>query len=442
MHVSVIAELREMIALIRRNTDKMQVGVWGFGNSLIIPAYGLFAVFVVFRIMPKEELGVYLVVQSIYLLIVQLASSFSFVPMVRHFFDKESRSHVVGGGIVLNLLFIVPVLLILAIFHNIIGMTIGCPGFSTFVWFLCVAVLLRSAAEFRIAILQALHRTKAVFLINGLYHVVFIAVVTGMAMGPGLDRALQLLWGLVISAGISAVFSFLVSPRGLFAPSVSMIEVRRLLDYGKYTLGSGISGAIFTRMDIVLLSAFRGPLEVATYGVSKVFTRLFDVYTHTGNLVLFPFLSRLWGENRRADIRRLYKTLLTVSNMLFVPMVFVLMVASKPVVAAVYGDKYPSAGTLLAVFALIGLTVPWRNLGHNVINAAGKPGYVFGFRIAIALLNLFLDILLIRRYGALGAIIATLTSLCALALVLTSKARATLAEQERPPEGRSLGFPE
>ena len=210
------------------------------------------------------------------------------------------------------------------------------------------------------------------------------------------------------------------------SPCFSLTELRRLFNYGKFTLGSGISTALFTRLDVLILSAFQGPAGVAPYGVAKTFIRLFDIYTHTANLVVFPFLSRLWNERRFQDMVRFYRAAMTSSNLIMIPVVVVLIIAAKPVVQFFYQMKYPTAGSLLAVYALVGLSVPWRILNHNAINAAGFPGYVFTWRLIIAALNLILDIVLIWRFGAMGAVVATVVSLSILAVALTIRTRTIL----------------
>lgn len=408
------------VIISRQHT--LRVGAWGLANSLLIPAYGIFAIVVVFRATPEQELGAYLVLQAIYLMVVQLARSFGYTPMIRHFFDEERRGAIVGSSLALTLIFHLVAIGGLLVLRNHAARLFGCPQLPTLIWFVAGAVVLGVPSELRIGILQALHHTRQVFAINASYQLTMIAAISVTVMTTGRAHATQLLEAAVFAAAVSSVVSLAVAPRGLYGPRVTRLELRRMYDYGRYTLGTSLSGVVFTRVDVLILSAFRGSLEVAAYGVSKVFARVFDVYLNTAALVLFPLFCRLWGENRRDDLRRAYNRLLLGSNLVFVPLVILVAVVAIPLVRLFYGDKYPTAGPLLMAFALTGLTLPWITLAQNLVNAAGVPSFVFGARIAIAASNLVLDVVLIRRFGAFGAIAATLMSFTMLAVLMTRKA--------------------
>ncbi|MBN1424950.1 oligosaccharide flippase family protein [Candidatus Fermentibacteria bacterium] len=420
------------MSVVNARQDTMKIGAWGLGNSLLIPAYGIFAILVVFRATPEGELGAYLVLQAIYLMIVQLARNFGYTPLVRHFFEEERRGAVVGSSTVLTVLFQVAALGLLIGFRHQAAAILGCPPLPDLIWLVAAAVLLGAVAELRMAIFQALHHTRQVFLINAVYHVTLIGVIAAHALTTGAVHAGQLLQATVWAAVSSSVASAVLTPRGFFGPRVSRGELRRMYEYGKYTLGTSVSAVVFTRVDVVILSAFRSPAEVAAYGVGKVFVRLFDIYHHTAALVLFPLFCRLWSQRRREELRRVYRRLLVGSTAACGALAVGLALVAIPMVRFFYGGKYPSAGPLLAVLSLTGLTVPWTALAQNLINAAGVPSFVFGARIAIAGLNLVLDIILIRQFGAYGAALATLISLTTLAVFMNRKASGVFSFD--PPE--------
>lgn len=413
---------RQAASVVNARQDTMKIGAWGLGNSLLIPLYGIFAILVVFRATPEKELGAYLVVQAIYLMIVQLGRNFGYTPLVRHFFEEERRGAVVGSSAVLTILFQVAAIGLLIGFRDRAAVLLGCPPFPDLIWLIAAAVLLGGVAELRMAILQALHHTRQVFLINAVYHATLIAAIAAMALSTDAVSAGQLVKASVWAAAASSVVSVLLKPTGFFRPRVSRAELRRMFEYGKYTLGTSVSAVVFTRVDVVILSAFRSPAEVAAYGVAKVFVRLFDIYHHTAALVLFPLFCRLWSQRRREELRRVYRRLLIGSNLACGVCVIGLALVAIPMVRLFYGEKYPSAGPLLVVLSLTGLTVPWTALAQNLINAAGVPSFVFGARIAIAGLNLVLDVILIRQFGAFGAVLATLISFATLAIFMNRKA--------------------
>ncbi len=419
--------------VVQAPSPTLRAGAWGLANSLLIPAYGVFAILVVFRATPEQELGAYLVLQSIYLMTVQLARSFGYTSLVRHFFEEGPRGENVGSSAALTLGFHAVVLGGAIALRHPLSRLLGCPPLPGLIWYVALAVIAGVPGELRMAILQAQHHTRQVFTINAVYHLVMIAVISGTVVARGAVAASRLVEAAVWAAGASSLVALLLAPRGVHRPRVTKEGVRRMFSYGRFTLGTSLSSVVFTRIDVLILSAFQGPLEVAAYGVGKVFARIFDVYLHTAALVLFPLFCRLWTEGRREHLRRLYRRLLLGSTLVFVPLVGVMALLAVPLVRLFYGDKYPTAGPLLAAFSLTGLTVPWITLAQNLINAAGVPSYVFGARVGIAVCNLALDLVLIRLFGAMGAILATLTSFAALAVLMTRKASRVFSFEDSGP---------
>lgn len=413
----------------------MRMGAWGVGNSLLIPLYGIFAIVVVFRAAPEEELGAYLVLQAIYLMAVQLARSFGYTPLVRHYFEQDRRREIVGSSLLLTLIFHTIVLGALVAARTTVADLLACPQLPALIWYVAAAVVLGVPAELRMAIFQAEHRTRHVFLINASYHLAMIVAITATVAATGSAHARHLLHAAVAAAAVSSLTAVALPPRGFHRPTVRTAELRRMYAYGRFTLGTSLSEVVFTRLDVLILSAFRGPLEVAAYGVSKVFVRVFDIYLHTTALVVFPLFCRLWSEGRMARLWQTYRRLLRASCGLFVVLAAALALAAIPMVRFFYGGKYPTAGPLLIAFSLTGLTIPLMSLPQNLINAAGVPSFVFGSRVAVAALNLALDILLIRLWGAVGAVAAMITSYTILAIVLTRKASQVLPPHARTPRG-------
>lgn len=408
-----------------------RMGAWGLANSLVIPAYGVFAILVVFRAAPAEELGAYLVLQSVYLMAIQLARSLALTPLVRYFYTATHRGRVVGSATAIVLCFHAAVLGTVVLVRHELGHLLRCPPFPSLVWLLVAAVFVGVPGEVRMAVLQALHQTRQVFLINLGYHVGMVAVVAWVVAGTGQVLAVHLMEGALVGAAFSSGVGMLLRPRGASGFRVSPGELAELFRYGKYTLGTSASELALARMDVLLLSALRGPGEVARYGVAKVFVRLFDIYLHTTAVVVFPLLCRLWAQGSRERLAEFYRRALSWSVVGFAGVVGLLVVAARPMVRLFYGTKYPGADTLVAAFALTGLTIPWASLAQNVINAAGAPSFVFLVRSVVAVGYLGVAALLIHFLGAMGAVVATGTSGAALAWALARRAQRYLKPPPR-----------
>jgi len=204
---------------------------------------------------------------------------------------------------------------------------------------------------------------------------------------------------------------FLSGPRRFDWP-----EARQLVRYGYPLVLSAITSGIYFRIDQVMLYKMAGARELGPYVVAAQLTEQFGALPAALLTSLAPVLAVTVGQEER------FRHYLGLSYRFLIAVVFfvcaVITPITVPVIALLYGKEFFATADLINV--LIWSEVPLF-LGIVVTHALLAKNYqrYLPFSTAAgALLNVGLNLILIPRWGALGASWATVVSYSVAAVLM------------------------
>jgi len=185
-------------------------------------------------------------------------------------------------------------------------------------------------------------------------------------------------------------------------------EAHRMLRAGLPLVLANLAGGIYHRIDQVMLHKMSGDQVLGPYVIAVQLTELFSVLPVALMGSLFPALSQSAGDPQRFDryLRESYRFLLVL---VFAACAVITPIAA-PFIELFYGRQFLTTAPLLIV--LIWSEVPiffGVTLGSAMI-AKGLQRYTPYGAIAGAFVNILLNLVLIPRFGALGASWATVIS--------------------------------
>lgn len=201
--------------------------------------------------------------------------------------------------------------------------------------------------------------------------------------------------------------------RGCWGPPSSALA-QEVLGYGARGQASSLLTVLNLRLDVVLLGALAGPAVVGTYAVASKYAELLRLPGLAATYVLYPAFSRAGAAVSATRVVPLVKKAVLLSVALGAP-VFVL---APLVLNGVYGTEFADA--VLPAYVLVaglvldaaaGVVVAW-------LFGAGRPGLTsVGAGLGLVV-TVVLDVLLIPRYGAVGAAVASSVAYLTTALAL------------------------
>jgi O-antigen/teichoic acid export membrane protein len=172
-------------------------------------------------------------------------------------------------------------------------------------------------------------------------------------------------------------------------------------------LTSDLLHVLMSTTDAILLGYFHGATEVgalrAILPAATLNQAIFTAFT----LLFTPVAARLFARGDQAGINNLYwRTAVWVAVFTF-PIFLLTFSLAEPITVLLFEERYRGSAVYLAILSLgqyFNAALGFNGLTLKVI---GRVRYVVVLNIAAGIVNIVLNVLLIPRYGALGAASAT-----------------------------------
>lgn len=170
---------------------------------------------------------------------------------------------------------------------------------------------------------------------------------------------------------------------------------------------NGISQLLYMA-DILLIGIIIGNIDViASYKTATLIPFALNFIPMSIMTYMYPYFSK--NSKNKEYLKRKYKFLVKYMFFLNLVISFLLVIFSKYIILIIFGEKYLEA---LNSFRLLSIgyffAASFRIPAGNLLAAIGAIKFNFYTTISCGLLNIFLDIYLIKIYGSIGAAVATL----------------------------------
>jgi O-antigen/teichoic acid export membrane protein len=214
--------------------------------------------------------------------------------------------------------------------------------------------------------------------------------------------------------------------RQLGRPSIRL--AREVWWYGTRGEIGAVLSLMNLRFDFVVLSAFSGTAVVGTYAVASKFAELVRVLPLAINYVLYPQFSRQSIDRAAGNAQRLLRP---ATGATFVCAI-VLGLAAPFALPLLYGAQFDAA-VGLAQILLVGLSVEGAaGVVSAYLYGTGRPGLTSVAMGAGVALTVVLDLVLVPRWGATGAAVASTVAYLATTATLVLVFRTMIRSVWRP----------
>ena len=297
---------------------------------------------------------------------------------------------------------------------------------SLVIWFLCLAyfeeqyhvfyVLLALkivAVPFDISWFYAgLEKFRFIIIRNSIVRIIgLILLFTCITQKDHIARYI-LLTSLTELAGFVSMWGYL--PRIIVRTPLNKLDLRRHIKDNLVFFVPTIATSIYNLADKTMLGAITGEIQENGYyeeankiiGLAKAV-----IYAFTG--AVSPRMSYLFGKGEEKEFGDLMNKSLRTVLMLAFPMCFGIIAVAPRFVPLYFGDRFMDVVGLLRIASFLIIAIGISNcLERQFYTPAGKKRLSNRFVFAGAALNLVLNALLIPRWKAAGAEIATLVTEC------------------------------
>lgn len=161
--------------------------------------------------------------------------------------------------------------------------------------------------------------------------------------------------------------------------------------------------------DTILLGLLLTPAAVGLYSAAYKPVTVVLAMPTTYFIGLFPTLARTYTQNRDA-FSEIVNRSFGLAALCAVPLGIGGLFLASPIINFLFGPAYASSVPVLQILVWSAALVILRGTFRQSLNGAGRAGLDLRCAGASVLLNITLNLVLIPRYGIIGAAVATLVS--------------------------------
>ena len=246
-------------------------------------------------------------------------------------------------------------------------------------------------------------------------------------LGPGLKLAVVLLLvlfqrdvyflsiGYVVSAvlGITIYSGILV--RDLrnhelwkhFRIKEIRFPAKELFGFSTPLLTTNLVYMLRTQLVVIILQYFSGTLDVAAYRAVQPVADLNTAVIHSFGLLFMPAMARMFARNDRKGMEDLYWQNAAWITVISFPIFLVTFSLAQPLTLLLFGERYAQSSLIMAMLAFGYYFNAALGFNSDTLRIHGRLRYTVAVDFVAMLLNLGLSLLLIPRFGAMGAALGT-----------------------------------
>lgn len=196
----------------------------------------------------------------------------------------------------------------------------------------------------------------------------------------------------------------------------------RLLAYSSTMILISFMNIILVRTDRIMLGIFSTTSAVGIYNIVDSIGRLTNFLLASSNASFVPIISELYSQKKIIILNKLYSTIIRWISIFTVPIV-VTIVLFPGVILNIFGPEYLVAKNVLIILAFGQMINSFGGANGYILNMTGNEKLNLINNFVMGGLNVFLNFLLIPKYGILGAGIATTVSIVIINIIIIIQIR-------------------
>jgi O-antigen/teichoic acid export membrane protein len=370
-------------------------------------------------------LGLYTLVFTIYMLGMQFAAFgigialtkyvaeyYNDLPKIQNFISSGILGSLISGSLMGVLMYLLSGFISLRLFHNpemvaLLELTSFCFPFI-------------SMQKAVIGTLNGLREMKLFAFVNILQHVSVMIVSIAFVLLLNMNVKGAVL-GFVIPTIAVGLFSLVFTRKYfIFDPAVlitDLANLKELLWFGFYIVLANSIGLINTQIDSLMLGYFMNEVDVGYYAVAVIFVEGLKLIPDAVQKVTTPSIASYYGKRDYQKIINLVKSSMLKVFLITLILSFVLLGFGRLLIEILFSEEFlPAYYPLIILLLGCSIHAPVLSIA-GTLPSIGKVALMSKLSFICAGMNTLLNILLIPKYGIIGAAIATSVSLIFTSLV-------------------------
>ncbi len=252
---------------------------------------------------------------------------------------------------------------------------------------------------------------ERVYFQNIVYPLLFLVLV-GIGILLNADFSF-IFFAYVIAQALTFITLFLEAKRKKFFKFQLFLDLtlgKKLIIFSIPLLLTGILGYVMNWTDTLMLGYYRSSEVVGIYNAASPLARLLPIFLNSAGFIYMPIASSLYAQGKLREMGRVYQILTKWVFLLTLPIFSMMFLFPEVTISFFFGTKYLEATEALRILALGFMFHIFLGLNGLSLVVIGDTNFNFIANLFAAISNVILNVLLIPRYGIVGAAVATATS--------------------------------
>jgi len=165
----------------------------------------------------------------------------------------------------------------------------------------------------------------------------------------------------------------------------------------------------YHRIDQIILFGMKGPREVGLYSAAVRLAEYFTIVPIALMISALPLMSKYYKLSKN-DFERVYQLSYKYLLIFIVPVASYFSIFSSNIISSIYGKGFSSSGPALHILIWAEVFVFMGVVNNAILIATNKQILDPFFTGMSAIINIVLNLILIPKYGFMGAAVASLFS--------------------------------
>lgn len=215
----------------------------------------------------------------------------------------------------------------------------------------------------------------------------------------------------VISFGIAAI---LITGSGykLFIRNVKTdfqdgIDFKRVFNYSLFVTGSLITSSGLLWFDRIILGFFKPASEAGLYQAASQVTFLFSTILLAVNMAVAPIFASSFHTKDFVGLANIFRFSTKFMIYLGIPLALVVFINPELVLIGLYGEGYIGGKTILIILTITQMINIGTGAVAQILLMTGQEHKWFRFTLCAFVVNITANLILIPRFGGVGAAIGS-----------------------------------
>ena len=374
-----------------------------FGSTILRNLLSFMAIAYFSRSFGVDVLGGFFLFQSLLSVLVAPVSLGTSAGVEKRLSEGEDPDSVLGSALAVKLSLFAIASIVILLLRDPIGSYIGIDSAAPL---LVIGLLLTEVGNLGDRTLRGEQRVSETAILQPLRTAIWAgggAVLAWYGFGP---------WSL-LGAYIAGLFAIVVVAFWRVDTSLGRPtwgRIKSLVSYSKFAAVGDVGGLVYNWADTLLIGFFLSQAAVGSYEIAWQVATATIMLGNAVRIAIFPRVNQLGAEGDIKQIESIVESAFVPSLFLVIPALVGTVLIGSDILSTVFAVSFAQIGFVLVILMLEKVQRSVTLVLIAPIHAVGQVKYDAYTTILALLMNIGLNVMLIPRFGIVGAALATTTA--------------------------------